>query len=283
MLTPTLSPFVNRAAVELDVRGGDPGHRGHRGLPPQELLDGRRDDRRVVDDPPTLVGVLGQVGDEALEGVGHRVQPGQDEQEADADDLVHGQPLAVDLGGEEQAQDVVLARRSPCAPSPPRRSSPRSAGPPPSGWPGSRRGRRRPGAGCRPSCSGTGRARTGAGPTSRRNTDDGRGTASSAANSHSPVSMNPSMSSLTSRAMSGSRRFIWRGAKIGSRSRRYLRCSGGSTCSGISGTDWPEVDGLHGRREFLGVLEDVLHGRSADDLGTERARPPPPRAAWARR
>ncbi len=57
-------------------------------------------------------------------------------------------------------------------------------------------------------------------PTNRRNTADGSGTASSSANSHSPPSMNPSIRSFTSRAMSGSSTFIWRGAKIGSRSRR---------------------------------------------------------------
>ncbi len=39
--------------------------------------------------------------------------------------------------------------------------------------------------------------------------------------------------------MSGSIRFIRFGAKIGSNSLRYFECSGGSTCSGMSGTDCP--------------------------------------------
>ena len=76
-------------------------------------------------------------------------------------------------------------------------------------------------------------------PTRARKTDDGSGMAKSVANSHCPLSMKPSMSSLTNRVISGSSRFIRRGAKIGSRSRRYFRWSGGSTCNGIRGTDWP--------------------------------------------
>ncbi len=51
--------------------------------------------------------MLGQVGEHALEAVGHRVETGDEEEEADADHLVFGQPLPVDLGGDEHGQQVV--------------------------------------------------------------------------------------------------------------------------------------------------------------------------------
>ena len=57
--------------------------------------------------------MAGQVGEEALEGVGHRVEPGQQEQEADAEDLVIGQVLPADLGTGEHAEQVILGLLAP--------------------------------------------------------------------------------------------------------------------------------------------------------------------------
>ena len=54
----TLSPCVDGAAAELGVLHRHPGHAHDRGLPAQQLLDGRRDERRVVDELPALVGML---------------------------------------------------------------------------------------------------------------------------------------------------------------------------------------------------------------------------------
>ena len=57
--------------------------------------------------PLPLLGVLGEVGEHAVERGGHRVEPGDEEQEADVEDLLAGQPVAVDLAVEEAAEDVV--------------------------------------------------------------------------------------------------------------------------------------------------------------------------------
>ena len=100
--------LVHRAPAQLDVLVDHPGHPGHRCLPPQQLLDRGRDDRGVLHDQPALLRVLGQIGEEALQRVGHRVEPGQEEQEADAEDLVVGQPVAAHLGTGEHAQQILL-------------------------------------------------------------------------------------------------------------------------------------------------------------------------------
>ena len=55
-----------------------------------------------------LLGVLGQVGEEALQRVGHRVEAGDQEEEADAEDLVVGEAVPPDLGGGEHGEQVLL-------------------------------------------------------------------------------------------------------------------------------------------------------------------------------
>ena len=50
-----------------------------------------------------VLGMRGEERVEAGERVAHRVETGDEEQEADVEDLVAGQLLAVDLGGEEAA------------------------------------------------------------------------------------------------------------------------------------------------------------------------------------
>ena len=57
----------------------------------------RGDDRRVVDDLTPVLGVLGQEREQARERVGHGVEPGDEEEEADVEDLFARQLLAVDL------------------------------------------------------------------------------------------------------------------------------------------------------------------------------------------
>ncbi len=94
--------------AEIGVLPGHPGHTCDRSLPAQELLDGCRDDGRVLDDLPALVGILGQKGEEALQRVGNRVEAGDEKQEADAEDLVIAQPIATDLGQGEHAEEILL-------------------------------------------------------------------------------------------------------------------------------------------------------------------------------
>ena len=52
--------------------------------------------------------MLSQVGEEALQRVGHGVESGQEKQEADAENLVVGQLVPTDLGRSEHAEEVVL-------------------------------------------------------------------------------------------------------------------------------------------------------------------------------
>ena len=55
--------------------------------------------------------MLGEEREEARERVGDGVEPGDEEQEADVEDLVARELLAVDLGGDEQREDVVARLR----------------------------------------------------------------------------------------------------------------------------------------------------------------------------
>ncbi len=74
---------------------------------------------------------------------------------------------------------------------------------------------------------------------SPRNTAEGNCSANSWVKWHSPFASNWSMKWLTRAVTSSSIASIWRGAKIGSRTLRYLRWRGGSTLSGMSGRTLP--------------------------------------------
>jgi hypothetical protein len=88
--TATMSPRVGQPASCVSCA-----HRGAPGTgPPNEELDGRRDDRRVVDDLPAVFGML-RVRVVALEGVGDRVEAGDEEQEPDVENS--SRELALDL------------------------------------------------------------------------------------------------------------------------------------------------------------------------------------------
>src|SRR5690348_10009188 len=51
-----------------------------------------------------MVRVLGQEVEEAAQAVGNRVEPGDDEEVTDVDDLLAGEPLTIDLGLEQIEQ-----------------------------------------------------------------------------------------------------------------------------------------------------------------------------------
>ena len=87
-------------------------------LPAQQLLDGVRDDVGVLDELAPVLGVLRQEGEHAVERGRDRVEPGDEEEEADVEDVLAGQAVALDLGVEEVRQQVVLG-----APSRARRGS----------------------------------------------------------------------------------------------------------------------------------------------------------------
>ena len=70
----------------------------------------------IVEDPLALVGVPGQPVDDARQRRGHGVEPGEHEQERDVDDVFAGERLAVDLGGDEPADEVVTGLAARLAP-----------------------------------------------------------------------------------------------------------------------------------------------------------------------
>ena len=84
-----------------------PGDGGHGTLPAQQLLDGRRDHRLVRRHLTAVLGFLGEIAEDAVEGVGHRVEPGDDEEEADVEDLLVGELHPVDLGPHDPGQQVL--------------------------------------------------------------------------------------------------------------------------------------------------------------------------------
>ena len=87
---------------------GDPGNAArHRRLPAEQLLDCAGNDVGILDDLASVLGVLGQVGEETRQRIADGVQAGDDEQERDVDDVLVAELVAADLGGEELADDVV--------------------------------------------------------------------------------------------------------------------------------------------------------------------------------
>ena len=91
------------------VLGGDTGCTSrHRRLPSQQLFDDCWNDGAVRDDLASMVRMLGEEGIKAAQRVAHGVQSGHDEQEADVEDLLPTQALAVDLGVQEARQHVGL-------------------------------------------------------------------------------------------------------------------------------------------------------------------------------
>ena len=102
-----LVPGVDWASAELGVGDGDAGDAHDRGLPPQQLLDGVGDELGVLHELATVLRVLGQEGEHAVQGGRHRVEAGDEEEEADVEDVLAGQPVALDLGVEEVREQVV--------------------------------------------------------------------------------------------------------------------------------------------------------------------------------
>ena len=99
--------LVHRATRQLGVLHRHAGHHHDRGLPAEELLDGVGDDVGVLDELAAVLGVLRQEGEHAVERGGDRVEPGDQEQEADVEDVLAAEAVAVDLGARGSATEVV--------------------------------------------------------------------------------------------------------------------------------------------------------------------------------
>ena len=103
----TLSPSLIVLAAELGVAGRGAAEVGEGREHPQRLLDRARDQRRVVEQHLALVGVLEQRPHAAAVGrLGAVVARGHQQEEAHHD-LVLLEPLAVELGVDENAGQVV--------------------------------------------------------------------------------------------------------------------------------------------------------------------------------
>ena len=94
--------------VELDVVRQRPVHVLRRVVEAQRLLDRVGDERRIVDEERTLLGMLGQQLDRVGEQLRRRLVAGDDEQDAEAEQLLLGERSAVDLEV-EQIGDEPLA------------------------------------------------------------------------------------------------------------------------------------------------------------------------------
>ena len=246
------------------VRLGHAGHVRHRRLPAQQLLDRARDERRGRSTSwRRCSGCSREEREEARERVGDGVEAGDEEQEADVEDLLAGEALAVDLGVEELGEDVVLRVGEPLVEDRVEVRVDLLAGvaldlQPLLGRPcRSTPGRRMPSFRRRKvSSSSHGR------PMRPRNTDDGNGSANSLVKWHSPRSTNWSMKWLTRSVTSSSIASIRFGANIGSRILRYFTWSGGSTLNGMSGRTLPRSRKPSDENTLV-VLERRLDRRSA--------------------
>ena len=109
IMTMTWSPLWTGHPPSSVSCDGHPGDAHDRGLPAQQLLDGVGDERGVLDELAPVLGVLGQEGEHAVERGGDRVEAGDQEEEADVEDVLAGEAVALDLGVEEVREQVVLA------------------------------------------------------------------------------------------------------------------------------------------------------------------------------
>src|SRR5262249_33440230 len=102
-------PFAlaDGASAYLDVLYGDPSDAGHRRLPAQQPFDSSSQDVGLLEEVVTVVGVARQVHEEAVERVGDCVQPRDQEQEANVEQLLAGQRLPADVRRDHRGQHVV--------------------------------------------------------------------------------------------------------------------------------------------------------------------------------
>ena len=102
-----LLALADRLPADLRVARRGAAEVGERGEHPQRLLDGARDQRRIVEQQLTLIGVLHQREHPAAVRRLGAVVARRNQQEEAHHDLVLLEPLAVDLGVHEHAGEVV--------------------------------------------------------------------------------------------------------------------------------------------------------------------------------
>ena len=95
-------------AADLDVLEDLARHHHHRRLVPQQLLDRNRHELGIVDERLPAIGMSREVGDHAVEGRGHGVEPTSMQQMAGTEQLGGRQRPALDLGAHEHAEQAAV-------------------------------------------------------------------------------------------------------------------------------------------------------------------------------
>jgi hypothetical protein len=95
---------VDLDVVQSDVLGRSTRHDHDRCQPAQHLLYGGGDAGRIRDELLTMVGVLRQEGDHAVQRRRHGVEPAEQEQVADTEQLRLGERLPVDSRMDDRGQ-----------------------------------------------------------------------------------------------------------------------------------------------------------------------------------
>src|SRR2546430_1941048 len=102
-----------RAAVDLDVGGRDARRPLHRAVVPQQLLHRALNQRRIVPQTPELVRMAQEGQQPVADQVDGRLMAGDEEQDAGGEQLPFAQRVAGFLGGDQQAQEIVLRTPAP--------------------------------------------------------------------------------------------------------------------------------------------------------------------------
>ena len=108
-----LLPRRHGDPADLDVLGSGALEQLQRGVEAHQLLDRRRQQRRVRAQPRQLVGVGEQREQAVAADVHRRLVPGVEQQDAGGDQLVLGQPVALGVAHGHQVREQVVAR-APC-------------------------------------------------------------------------------------------------------------------------------------------------------------------------
>ncbi len=101
--------FGNGLAVDLCVGGGDAGHVGDGGGPAEDFFDGAIDEVWVIAEELPLFGVFGEGVHAAGDGVACGFVAGDEEEEAEEEDVHVAELFAFDFGVDEEGDEVFSA------------------------------------------------------------------------------------------------------------------------------------------------------------------------------
>src|SRR5581483_8242161 len=103
-----LVPGLKDVAVEFDFFDDEAGH-GDGGVGPEEFFGGGGEEPGMLDEPVAVVGMTGEMPEAGADGAPSGVDPGEEQDPQRAEDVRFAELLAAELGGEERADQVVVA------------------------------------------------------------------------------------------------------------------------------------------------------------------------------